>query len=813
MSTTVQLTGGSFQDTEGNVLANGYLLFELSQDAQVNGNTEICAGYVVKILLNSSGSVSTSPDQFIWGNDVLSPAGTYYTVSAYTAAGQLVWGPNAQQVTGTPTFNVGTWVPGSVNVVSGGGGGTTIELETNGTANSSQTTLNLTAGANITLTDEGSGAIQIAAAGSSVPSSPIVLNLNASPYNASVYGATTTTTVGTTAIGTSVVVASAANWVVGNGIYIAGAGSAGAPYIGQVTVISGTTFTISPATSTSVTSGALVQHDETAAFRAAIAAIAALPAPQGTIQLQSYLGNGSGAVYLVNGPLQDTSHANAILLMPSIASYSTQLTKITIAGTTEPPSNQTANAAGAIIQTSLATGNLIAGYATGGLINPFTNVGLSLVNLTFRTYSNPGCVVINGTNLLTLEATNVRVDAGSTSPLPTTTTGAAIIYPMGGNEVRLAADNVVIAGYYRGVVTGEHLQFSSIYGANCVNMLVVDCQSTQGNSVQGDYLWGQLNTNLIAAGSSVTEVYIAVADNEVTTSLFLNDPSNLLHGIINVNTPYNDGRSTSTVTTPSINGGTNVSVYNLSTGVTFGRSSGGGSGSNLLTAGLIEFWPSQEGQGTTFVNSGADFTNALTGTNTTQATATGFPGKVTTYNGTTSFAAAASATNTAFDGTLPFSVAAWVNPSTIVNNGDYAVVSNYNTSGFTLEVFGSGSGVGHPSVYIINTYPTNTIHVVGNGSGAATITTGALSHICFTYSGSKDESGVTVYVNGVAQLTTFDHNTLTGSAASATPVNTGRQPTSSPSSFFSGAIGGAAIWNRQLTSAEVLSLYNVGPQG
>jgi len=114
-STVNQIVGGVFQDSEGNVLANGYLIFVLSQDGIVNTSTRVCAGYEIRVPLNSSGSVASSPVQNLWPNDVLTPSGTFYTVSAYTASGQLVWGPNPQSVLHTPSpFDIGTWVPGKV---------------------------------------------------------------------------------------------------------------------------------------------------------------------------------------------------------------------------------------------------------------------------------------------------------------------------------------------------------------------------------------------------------------------------------------------------------------------------------------------------------------------------------------------------------------------------------------------------------------------------------------------------------------------------------------------------------------------------
>lgn len=120
MSSVVQLSGGNFQDSEGNVLNEGYLLFELSQDAQANSTDQICAGRVIKILLDNSGNVQSSPAQSIWPNDALTPAGTFYIVRGYTAQGELVWGPNAQQVFSTPSpYNLNSWVPNYISNLNG----------------------------------------------------------------------------------------------------------------------------------------------------------------------------------------------------------------------------------------------------------------------------------------------------------------------------------------------------------------------------------------------------------------------------------------------------------------------------------------------------------------------------------------------------------------------------------------------------------------------------------------------------------------------------------------------------------------------
>jgi hypothetical protein len=111
MSSPCTLTGGAFQDAEGNILENGYLECYLSQDASVSSGLNICSGVAIKIQLDSSGNAALGSQ--LWGNDVLSPANTYYRVTAYTAEGQPAWGPNNQQVTGS-SFDLGLWVPNQV---------------------------------------------------------------------------------------------------------------------------------------------------------------------------------------------------------------------------------------------------------------------------------------------------------------------------------------------------------------------------------------------------------------------------------------------------------------------------------------------------------------------------------------------------------------------------------------------------------------------------------------------------------------------------------------------------------------------------
>jgi uncharacterized protein YcfL len=188
MSTKVQLTGGAFQDSEGNLLANGTLKMKLNQDGVVNTNVQVCSGVEIIIQLDSNGNVAsssstpTAPNQYVWGNDQLSPVNSYYRVTGYTAKGQPAWGPNNQQVLGSGgTFDVGTWVPNLIISWTPPVVVQSVELQTNEVDNGSQTLLDLHAGTNITLTDNGSGRVTIDASGTSIPSGLTISPLVAEP--------------------------------------------------------------------------------------------------------------------------------------------------------------------------------------------------------------------------------------------------------------------------------------------------------------------------------------------------------------------------------------------------------------------------------------------------------------------------------------------------------------------------------------------------------------------------------------------------------------------------------------------------------
>ena len=88
----LQLTGGNFQDCEGSVLANGYLLFQLTHDENFTPEgVQVCANPRVVVYLDSTGNVPASPITLVYSNDLMTPAGSMYKIRAFKADGTEAW--------------------------------------------------------------------------------------------------------------------------------------------------------------------------------------------------------------------------------------------------------------------------------------------------------------------------------------------------------------------------------------------------------------------------------------------------------------------------------------------------------------------------------------------------------------------------------------------------------------------------------------------------------------------------------------------------------------------------------------------------
>lgn len=113
----VQVIGGPFQDAGGNVLSNGFLIFQLQHDAVASGTAQIVGNIGVRVPLDVNGYISgtvSGPAVFLWPNNVLLPAGGTYLVYAYNSSNQIAWdNPQVQTISNSPSpYNINAWVPG-----------------------------------------------------------------------------------------------------------------------------------------------------------------------------------------------------------------------------------------------------------------------------------------------------------------------------------------------------------------------------------------------------------------------------------------------------------------------------------------------------------------------------------------------------------------------------------------------------------------------------------------------------------------------------------------------------------------------------
>ena len=379
---------------------------------------------------------------------------------------------------------------------------------------------------------------------------PGQINLNLAPYYVSGSGATTTTSGSVSANSAAIPVADASSFSTNQGIYIAGAGSAGANYLGTVQYVSGNTITVSPVTSTTV-SNAQVQHDETAAINAAVADLAS-GAINGTLRLPSGVCN-------LNGPLLQTGSANAVVPMPNItfgsATWGPSLA-VAFEGAIDPPLSMTVagnititpHTQGTIIQTKASSGNLFGAKNTvDGGFGFFTAVFMRFKNITFRAVDNPGVTMVNasfGAGLSVEDCTFDTYANGAQGPpsQPTLTNGRAVITPSHNNWADSYVRHVQISGYYTGIEWGEHCTLDFVQINSCWNGVVV----TAAAGSHAGYATRLLLQSTIfgLSATNAAQVFIGALEPEANGTpgwsvpgggpWLIYDPSNFLTGVVNV---------------------------------------------------------------------------------------------------------------------------------------------------------------------------------------------------------------------------------------------------------------------------------------
>src|SRR5580658_2637288 len=105
------LTGGAFQDASGAPIASGTITFQLSQSAYVAGTGQVVNSTVISYNLLANGNIASSPSPTLWGNDQLTPSGSYYIVNIMNSSGAVVRGPENWIISGTSPISLSAIVP------------------------------------------------------------------------------------------------------------------------------------------------------------------------------------------------------------------------------------------------------------------------------------------------------------------------------------------------------------------------------------------------------------------------------------------------------------------------------------------------------------------------------------------------------------------------------------------------------------------------------------------------------------------------------------------------------------------------------
>jgi hypothetical protein len=102
--------------------------------------------------------------------------------------------------------------------------------------------------------------------------------------------------------------------------------------------------------------------------------------------------------------------------------------------------------------------------------NTFSNVHISVEDITLRQNDNPSLCLLNLEQCSTANINNVRIDVETVldeAPLCSNPTGASILMPRSNNNVAVSMDKVVIEGHYTGVPLTEHGSYGDMIVVRC----------------------------------------------------------------------------------------------------------------------------------------------------------------------------------------------------------------------------------------------------------------------------------------------------------------------------------------------------------
>ena len=120
-----------------------------------------------------------------------------------------------------------------------------------------------------------------------------------------------------------------------------------------------------------------------------------------------------------------------------------------------------------------------------------------------------------------------------------------------------------------------------------------------------------------------------------------------------------------------------------------------------------------------------------------------------------------------FDGSSPFSISMWINPSSITTTSKIPLTKASNSFPFTGYWFVFSTTL---TAFVLANHNPDNLIVIKNSQ---TLTANVWQNIVVTYDGSKNASGMKVYVNEALNTQNILANTLTGSSSTLASLKFG----------------------------------------
>lgn len=160
--------------------------------------------------------------------------------------------------------------------------------------------------------------------------------------------------------------------------------------------------------------------------------------------------------------------------------------------------------------------------------------------------------------------------------------------------------------------------------------------------------------------------------------------------------------------------------------------------------------------------------------------------------------------NYGFETSLAFSISMWIKPQNFAATRHF--ISKLRNQNPTYE----GYCLGIDTAGKIFTQVRSISSALGTTTFNTTLTADTWHHVVWVWTGSSNQSGQKLYVNGALDSVTPVSSALTGTWASSESLVIGRRLVAN---YFVGKIDEVAIYDKALNASEVTDIFNSGTPG